>query len=92
MLKSNKMNRWSGTKTCVFPPKRDADNISPEEDEIELWDGWQSQRGQRRRASAHVQGDSTRVVGSLLAGNENEESKITVHHEITVQYGRGEED
>jgi hypothetical protein len=84
------MNRWSGTQTCVFPPKRDTVNKSQEEDEIELWDGWDSQRGQRQRASVHVKADSARVVGSLLARNEKEESKITVRHEISVQYGRGD--
>jgi hypothetical protein len=84
------MNRWSGTKISVFPPKRDAADKSQEEDEIELWDGWDSQRGQRQRASAHVQADSARVIDSLLAGNEKGESKITVHHEISVQYGRSD--
>lgn len=89
-LKGKKMNRWSGSKTGVLPSKQDAASKVQEEDEIELWDGWNNQRSQHLRASTHVHAESAKLAESLLAESVKDKSHITVSHEIRVQYGRGD--
>lgn len=73
-----------------LPPKRDASNEPLEEDEIELWDGYNKQPGQQRRASAHVQAELIRCAGPVPAGCRKDHTQITVRHDISVQYGSGD--
>lgn len=89
-LKSKKMDRWSGSRTGVLPSKRDAVSKVQEEDEVELWDGWNNQRSQHLRASAHVHAESARVAESVLTESVKDKGQITISHEIRVQYGRGD--
>ena len=82
--KSNKMNPWSENRAAMFPPKGDASREPQEEDEIELWDGYNKQGGQQRRASAHVEGE---CPGARSTDRVKDETQITVRHDISVQYG-----
>jgi hypothetical protein len=82
--KSNKINPWSENRPTMFPPKGDTSRGPQEEDEIELWDGYNKQAGQQRRASAHVEGE---CPGARSAERVKDETQITVRHDISVQYG-----
>ena len=84
------MNRWSDGRTGMLPPKRDASNGLQEEDEVELWDGYNKEPGQQRRTSAHVQAGSAGCADPLSPGLGKDETKITIKHEICVRYGSGD--
>jgi len=74
----------------MLPPKRDASNGLQEEDEVELWDGYNKEPGQQRRTSAHVQAGSAGCADPLSPGLGKDETKITIKHEICVRYGSGD--
>ena len=82
--KSNKMTPWSENRPTIFPAKGEASREPQEEDEIELWDGYNKQAGQQRRASAHVEGE---CPGARSTERVKDETQITVRHDISVQYG-----
>lgn len=85
--KSNKINLWSENRAAKFPPKGDASREPQEEDEIELWDGYNKHPGQQKRTSAHVQAELGGSLDSLSADVGKDETQITVRHDISVQYG-----
>lgn len=82
--KSNKITPWSENRAAKFPPKGDASREPQEEDEMELWDGYNKRTGQQRRTSAHVHGE---CPGALSADVGKDETQITIRHDISVQYG-----
>lgn len=82
--KSNKVTPWSENRPPKYQPKGDASREPQEEDEIELWDGYNTQAGQQRRASAHVHGE---CPGARVTEPVKDETQITVRHDISVQYG-----
>lgn len=81
------MGAWSENRPTKFPPQGDASRRPQEEDEIELWDGYNKQPGQQRRTSAHVQVELGESPGPLGADVGKDETQITVRHDISVQYG-----
>lgn len=82
----SRLNRQSDGKSATLMASRDAANKIPEEDEIELWDGWRGQNV-HPRASAHAQAETMNDAGSSTADSGAEEMQITVRHDVSVQYG-----
>ena len=91
---NNKTNRLSESRPPKYPAKGDFSREPREEDEVELWDGYNRQPGQQRPRSVHVKGECPlgECPLALEANDGKDEAQITIRHDISVEYGSNDTD